>query len=521
LPAEVLYDAVYRVLGEVSRFPGVAPGTRAAELPDSGVELPSGFLTTFGRPARESACECERTSGLQLGPVMALVSGPTIGEAIDDPRNGLATLVAQESDDQVLINRLFLRILNRPATDAEIAACARTVTVIARDHAQLVADLEKREAEVAPIRARQEREREEAIAAAKTELEAYEKEIGPRLAAEEKAHEALIVQRIKELKEYEGALPAHVAAWERSPEAAVEWVPLGLKVVGAANGTTLTRLPDRSIIASGKTGVGTYTLTAETELKGITAIRFEVLTDEALPRKGPGRAKDGNFVLNEFEVRAAPRAKPGSAAKVALQNARADFSQTNFDVALAIDGNDNSPNLGWAVSPQGGSTHWAVFEPKQALGTEGGTVLTFVLTQLFRQGEYGIGRFRISVTTAKSAVGLSYPEEVAAILGTQAKERSEADRKSLLAFFSKASPELRKRTMALAEAQKPLPVDPKLKALRDKLAEVSQPVPIDPRLAQLRGDVAMSAKQLADQRLTAAQDIAWALINSPAFLFNH
>ena len=70
------------------------PGTRAAALPDSGVELPSGFLATFGRPARESACECERTSGLQLGPVMALVSGPTLGDAIADPANELAKLVA-------------------------------------------------------------------------------------------------------------------------------------------------------------------------------------------------------------------------------------------------------------------------------------------------------------------------------------------------------------------------------------------------------------------------------------------
>ena len=94
LPAEVLLDAVYRTTGSRSKFPGVAPGTRAAALPDSGVELPSGFLATFGRPARESACECERSSGLQLGPIMALVSGPTLGDAIADPANELAKLTA-------------------------------------------------------------------------------------------------------------------------------------------------------------------------------------------------------------------------------------------------------------------------------------------------------------------------------------------------------------------------------------------------------------------------------------------
>src|SRR5205807_177813 len=114
LPAEVLLDSVYRVTGSVSKFPGVPPGTRAAALPDSGVELPSGFLSTFGRPPRESACECERTSGLQLGPVMALVSGPTIGDAISDPNNELARLVARETDNRALIDNLFLRILNRP-----------------------------------------------------------------------------------------------------------------------------------------------------------------------------------------------------------------------------------------------------------------------------------------------------------------------------------------------------------------------------------------------------------------------
>src|SRR5262249_61583112 len=103
LPAEVLLDAVYKVTGSASKFPGVAAGTRAAALPDSGVELPSGSLATFGRPAREIACECERTSGLQLGPVMALVSGPTVGDAIADPNNELTKLSGREADDVKLV----------------------------------------------------------------------------------------------------------------------------------------------------------------------------------------------------------------------------------------------------------------------------------------------------------------------------------------------------------------------------------------------------------------------------------
>src|SRR5205814_207841 len=79
LPAEVLYDAIYQTTGAPSTFPNLPPGTRAAALPDVGIELPDGFLANLGRPPRESACECERVNQLQLGPVMALVSGPTVG----------------------------------------------------------------------------------------------------------------------------------------------------------------------------------------------------------------------------------------------------------------------------------------------------------------------------------------------------------------------------------------------------------------------------------------------------------
>jgi len=72
----------------------------------------------------------------------------------------------------------------------------------------------------------------------------------------------------------------------------------------------------------------------------------------------------------------------------------------------------------------------------------------------------------------------------------------------------------------LAKAQFPLPEDPSLKALKATLAVAELPVPTDPKLVQLRTDAAMSSQQLTDQRLTGAQDLAWAIINNPAFLFN-
>src|SRR5436305_13153826 len=67
LPAEVLFDAIHRATGSVSNLPGLPPGARAAQLLDSNVQLPGGFLQQFGKPPRESACECERSTTLMLG----------------------------------------------------------------------------------------------------------------------------------------------------------------------------------------------------------------------------------------------------------------------------------------------------------------------------------------------------------------------------------------------------------------------------------------------------------------------
>jgi hypothetical protein len=112
------------------------------------------------------------------------------------------------------------------------------------------------------------------------------------------------------------------------------------------------------------------------------------------------------------------------------------------------------------------------------------------------------------------------PAEVAPILTKPANSRDGAETAKIMAYYRSVDAELRKLEQALAAASKPLPNDQRQKELENGLARAAQPVPADPMLVRLRGDAVLSTKQLANKRLTAAQDLAWALINTPAFLFN-
>src|SRR5260370_11574328 len=81
LGAEELMDALTRAAGARPSFPAAPPETRAAQLPDPHVGK-DGFLDLFGRPSRESSCECERRSDLSLPQALNLVNGKTISDAV-------------------------------------------------------------------------------------------------------------------------------------------------------------------------------------------------------------------------------------------------------------------------------------------------------------------------------------------------------------------------------------------------------------------------------------------------------
>jgi len=524
LPAEVLFDAIYFATGTQSKFPGVPAGTRAAALPDAGVKLADGFLGNLGRPPRESACECERNGDLQLGPVMALITGPTVDNAISDKNNAIATLVREQKDDKQLINELFLRILNRPATEKEIASCLKMLASIEPEHKALLGEHEKLMATLkADIDAR-EKVRQDGINAAQKAMEDYRKNIAAREEQRKRKRESDIKSAEAAIKKHAENEPERFVDWLKSGGVDFKWTFVDAKELKSKIGTTLKKEDDNTIFASGKNGKDTFTVTTETTMKNLTGIRLEALTDDRLPKKGPGRAPgDGNFVLTELELYWSPAEKPNERKKLKLEAAKADFSQGGYAVGTAIDGSLAGSNNGWAVAPQLGKPHVASFEVKEAPQHDGPILLTFVMKQEFTGNNWQLGKFRWSITNGPKPLKLNpgLPKNITDLLAKGPEQRRPNDIKVLRKFFNENDASTKALKTALANAKKPLPADPKLKELQDAVTRASRPLPLDPRLMVLNRAVDLSTQQLADKRLYGAQDIAWALINNPAFLFNH
>ena len=282
----------------------------------------------------------------------------------------------------------------------------------------------------------------------------------------------------KAFDDYQAALDARQAAWEASLANAPTWEAMpASKASSVGKAKFNINAKDHSVLVNGPNPLkDTYTVTFTTKLKNVTALRLEVLSDPALPGKGPGRADNGNFVLQAFTVNAAASDKLTSMKPVALHKAVATLSQPTFDVGNAI---DNNPTSGWAIANGIGNTQSALFEVKEAIKNESGTTFTVTFSMQFGQ-KHTIGKFRLSATNdvqPKLADGV--PANLRALLAVPAAQRTDAQKTELLNTH------------------------------RSRDAEY----------LRLAGTVVLPPP--ADKRVTGAQDLAWALINTEGFLFNH
>ncbi len=120
MSAEVLLDALATVSGVPSAFPGLPAGTRAIELPDESVR--SSFLDVFGRPKRETSCECERVSDATLSQSLMLLNSADVQTVLASDQGRAAQLAKDARPEPAKIDELFLAAFGRRATPAESAA---------------------------------------------------------------------------------------------------------------------------------------------------------------------------------------------------------------------------------------------------------------------------------------------------------------------------------------------------------------------------------------------------------------
>lgn len=283
--------------------------------------------------------------------------------------------------------------------------------------------------------------------------------------AEQEAALAKIDQQIVETKKILDTttpeLAAAQATWEKSQ---IVWTLLKPDSITSTEGVTLTAKEDSSILASGKNpATDTYSLVVKNPPANITAFRLEVLPDDSLPKKGPGRAGNGNFVLSEFTVKQLIGDTIDEA--VPLQNATATYEQTGFAdanpykkwaIAAAIDGDAKGKTWGWAVMEKVGQPHIAVFETaKDVAGGEGSTLVISMLQNLDNP-QHTIGRFRLSIATSPRPIRADQapPPNIAALLAIAADQRNDSQKNELAAHFRSIAPTLDAFRKQLADQEK-------------------------------------------------------------------
>ena len=165
-----------------------------------------------------------------------------------------------------------------------------------------------------------------------------------------------------------------------------QWDILSPKSLLSQGGATFSPQSDGSHLASGKNAAfDTYTFITSTPTDNLRAFRLEALAHKSMKKGGPGRASNGNIALSDLKVTCGGR-------PLKLANPRATFEQNNLPVSAIIDDN---PKSAWAIDPQFGKDHSAIFEITNPEDCKTGEDLVFVLKFENNTG-HNIGRLRLS-----------------------------------------------------------------------------------------------------------------------------
>ncbi len=296
---------------------------------------------------------------------------------------------------------------------------------------------------------------------------------GPKMNVPDDQYAALAAPLDKKLVQLQSRLDTQtyeddveLSVWESKFNASSStWQVLKPSKATALHETTLQINADGSVLAKGKTGkTNRYTLRSSAKTKNINALRIDVMPDKSLPKQGPGRAPNGNFVLTELRV-SIDRGDGTELENVVLQNATATIEQTHagtdhpygkWTASSVIDKDEKGANWGWAVMPDIGKPNILIVELENSINLDEKSSLVIELIQ--NHDNHSIGKFRLSVTGAEKPIVADrsqlLPDEFQKILGVKKNDRSAEQQKKLADFFRTVTPALDQTRKSLEEAKK-------------------------------------------------------------------
>jgi len=128
-PAEVIIDAAHKSMSIESEFSDSFKSKSAITMPGvDSVHLSKNphendkFLKIFGKPARLTNSDAERSNETTLAQVFELTAGKTLNTILSHQENKIGQLLKHGKDDLEIIDELYWSILTRPPVDEEWSA---------------------------------------------------------------------------------------------------------------------------------------------------------------------------------------------------------------------------------------------------------------------------------------------------------------------------------------------------------------------------------------------------------------
>jgi hypothetical protein len=126
LNAEVLYDALNQVTQSSPSFNGMPSTMRAVQLPDTSAG--NYFLTVFGMPAGDTACECERSGEANLAQSLHLLNSNEVQGKLSSGSGRAANFARNTgASEPEKIREMYLWVFAREPDPDELQICVRHV----------------------------------------------------------------------------------------------------------------------------------------------------------------------------------------------------------------------------------------------------------------------------------------------------------------------------------------------------------------------------------------------------------